>query len=162
MSSKVKNLDEVAVVTSSRGERFGYEIAPVGMEVGSKKLGYNVTTLPPGRRAFPYHAHRVNEEMFFVLEGEGSVRLDGETHKIRKGDFIAVPPGRASGHQIINDSAAPLRYLAVSTKESPEVVDYPDSGKLGILMAAPGGDPAETFRHFTRMADAVDYWEGEQ
>ena len=58
-------------------------------------------------RAFPYHAHRANEEMFFILDGEGSIRIAGTIHKLRKGDFISLPPGPESAHQIVNDSSAP-------------------------------------------------------
>lgn len=164
MKPKILNIDQVKFLEWSGGDRFGYEIAPVGVEMESQKLGFNITVLPPGKRAFPYHAHRGNEEMFFVLEGEGSARLDGEVHKIRKGDFISVPPGRQSGHQIINDSNAPLRYLAVSTMELPEVVEYPDSEKIGIIAGTLGRRPTteETLRHFTRVADGVDYWDGEK
>ena len=38
-------------------------------------LHYNLTAVPPGKRAFPFHNHRVNEEMFFILEGTGEVRI---------------------------------------------------------------------------------------
>jgi uncharacterized cupin superfamily protein len=164
MKPPIVNLENVAFVKRSQGERFEAQIAPVGAELQSKKLGYNVTVIPPGKRAFPYHAHRGNEEMFLVLEGEGSVRIAGSTHKIRKGDFISLPPGRDSAHQIINDSTAPLRYLAVSTMESPEVVEYPDSGKLGVMAGGHGGRPAvpDAIRHFTRVSDGVDYWDGEK
>ena len=164
MKSRILNIDSVSFLSRSQGDRFGCEIAPVGGELGSRKLGFNVTVIPPGKRAFPYHAHRANEEMFFILDGEGSVRIDGETHKIRKGDFISLPPGRDSAHQIVNDSVAPLRYLAVSTMELPEVVEYPDSGKISISAGTHGGRPAtaETIRHFTRVSDGVDYWDGEK
>lgn len=164
MKSRIVNIENVAVLTRSQGDRFGCEIAPVGTELSSRKLGFNVTVIPPGKRAFPYHAHRANEEMFFILEGEGSIRINGAIHKIRKGDFISLPPGRDSAHQIINDSAAPLRYLAVSTMDLPEVVEYPDSGKIGVAAGTQGGRPAtaETIRHFTRVADGVNYWDGEK
>jgi len=163
MKSPIINLEDVAFLKRSHGESFECQIAPVGAEVESRKLGFNVTVVSPGKRAFPYHAHRGNEEMFFILEGEGSVRIAGAVHRIRKGDFISLPPGRASAHQIINDSKAPLRYLAVSTMEVPEVVEYPDSGKLGVMAGSLGGRPAseETIRHFTRLKDGVDYWDGE-
>ncbi|PYT12326.1 MAG: cupin [Acidobacteria bacterium] len=163
MKSPIINLEDVAFLKRSHGESFECQIAPVGAEVESRKLGFNVTVVPPGKRAFPYHAHRGNEEMFFILEGEGSVRIAGAVHRIRKGDFISLPPGRASAHQIINDSKAPLRYLAVSTMEVPEVVEYPDSGKLGMMAGSLGGRPAseETIRHFARLKDGVDYWDGE-
>ena len=164
MKSRIVNLGNVSFQKRAHGENFECEIAPLGAELDSKKLGFNVTVIPPGRRAFPYHAHRGNEEMFFILDGEGSIRVAGATHKIRKGDFISLPPGRDSAHQIINDSKAPLRYLAVSTMELPEVVEYSDSGKLGVIAGSHGGRPAsgDSVRHFTHLKDGVDYWEGEK
>lgn len=163
MKSRILNIENASFQTRSHGEKFECEIAPVGSDLDSQKLGFNVTIIPPGKRAFPYHAHRGNEEMFFILEGEGSVRIAGAVHKIRKGDFISLPPGRDSAHQIVNDSSAPLRYLAVSTMEQPEVVEYPDSGKLGVIAGAHGGRPAsaDSIRHFTLVKDGVDYWKGE-
>jgi uncharacterized cupin superfamily protein len=164
MKSRIVNLENVTFVNRSHGEGFECQIAPVGLALDSKKLGFNVTVVPPGKRAFPYHAHHGNEEMFFILEGEGTARIDGAVHRVRKGDFISLPPGRDSAHQIINDSAAPLRYLAVSTMELPEAVEYPDSGKLGVTAGTHGGRPPSegSLRHFTRLQDGVDYWEGEK
>ena len=163
MKSRIVNLENVAFQSRSHGAGFACQIAPVGTEIDSRMLGYNVTVIPPGKRAFPYHAHRANEEMFFVLEGEGSIRIAGTTHRIRQGDFISLPPGRGSAHQILNDSQAPLRYLAVSTRHSPEVVEYPDSGKVAVMAGAPGGGtpPEDMLRHVSRLKDAVDYWDGE-
>jgi uncharacterized cupin superfamily protein len=163
MKSHIVNLENVSLTTRGHGEKYESQFAPVGAVLDSQKLGFNVTIVPPGKRSFPYHAHRGNEEMFFILEGEGTVRINGETHKIRKGDFISLPPGRDSAHQIINDSQAPLRYLAVSTLESTDVVEYPDSGKIGAFVGKGGGRaPApDAVRHMTRVGDAVDYWEGE-
>jgi uncharacterized cupin superfamily protein len=126
----------------------------IGPRIGALKLGYNVTTLPPGKRAFPFHNHRVNEEMFFVLEGTGEVRIGSEKFTIKQGDFIACPPGGEElAHQIINTSDKDLKYLSVSTKLYPEIADYPDSGKFGIL--------TDKFRYVGRIEKSLDYWEGE-
>lgn len=158
MKSRILNARKVAFQRWSHGERFEFRIAWVGTALGSKKLGFNVTVVPPGKRAWPYHAHRLNEEMFYVLEGRGSIRIGTATHAIRPGDFISLPPGRASAHQIINDSQAPLRYLAVSTMEVPEVAEYPDAGKLGVFDGTPPGRrPTKgSLRFFARLADCVD------
>ena len=163
MTARIVNVADIPVMRRSHGERFEAEFQPVGAALSSVKLGFNVTTVPPGKRAFPYHAHRANEEMFFVLEGEGSVRIAGEIHRIRTGDFISLPPGSDSAHQIFNDSPAPLRYLCVSTMELPEVVEYPDSGKVGLTAGTSGGraPAADSLRHFFIVGDAVDYYEGE-
>ena len=163
MKSRIMNVENVSPMSRTHGDNYEAQIAPVGAALDSKMIGFNVTVVAPGKKAFPYHAHRGNEEMFFILEGEGSIRLADGTHTIRKGDFISLPPGRDSAHQIINDSKAPLRYLAVSTMLSPEAVEYPDSQKVGVLAGTGGGRPPgpDSLRHFTRLKDAVDYWDGE-
>ena len=132
----------------------GTLMGQVGMALGSTKLGYNVTVVPPGKRAFPFHNHHVNEEMFFVLEGEGEVRIGSETLPIKKGDFISCPPGgKEFAHQIVNTSQNELRYLAVSTKHYPEIADYPDSGKFGVL--------DKDFRFLGKPDQSLGYWDGE-
>ncbi len=163
MKPPILNIEKASFQKWSHGDQFEFETAWVAIALNSKKLGYNVTVIPPGKRAFPYHAHHGNEEMFFVLEGNGRIRIDGSVHRIRKGDFVSLPPGPGSAHQIINDSKRPLRYLAVSTMESPEVVEYPDSGKIGVLTGAPPGRRASkgSIRKFLPARAAVDYWEGE-
>ena len=78
--------------------------------------------------------------------------------------MIACPPGGPeTAHQIRNTSdSAELKYLAISTRLSPEVVDYPDSNKTGIYgeFAGPDGKPQFT-RFLARTGASLDYWEGE-
>jgi len=150
--------------TGETAERFEARIGRFSAQIGAKKLGYNITTVPPGKRAFPFHNHRINEEMFFVLEGHGEVRIGESRYPIRPGDVIACPPGGPEkAHQIINTGSTEMRYLAVSTKESPEVCEYPDSGKIGIMAEYPpaaDGSP-QSFRLVTRTELRVDYWDEE-
>src|SRR5689334_19011631 len=77
--------------SGAAAERFEARIGMVGVKLGAKKLGYNITAVPPGKRAFPFHSHRVQEEMFFVIDGTGEVRIGSETFPIRAGDIIACP-----------------------------------------------------------------------
>jgi uncharacterized cupin superfamily protein len=78
-------------------------------------------------------------------------------------DIVCCPPGADGAHQIINTGKTPLRYLALSTTEDPEVVEYPDSGKYGVIAGRPiGGRPTDArFNVFAFKKDAVDYWAGE-
>jgi len=48
-------------VPATSSERFEAKFARIGSLVGAKQLGYNITAVPPGKRAFPRHSHRVNE-----------------------------------------------------------------------------------------------------
>ena len=135
-------------------ERFDARIGQIATKIGAKQLGYNVTAVPPGKRAFPFHSHRVQEEMFFVLEGTGEVRIGAERYPIRGGDIIACPTGGPeTAHQIINTGKTELKYLAVSSRGSAEICEYPDSGKIAGF-----GDGV---RFVFRARDQAGYWEGE-
>lgn len=141
--------------TGEAAERYdGARMGPVGMRLGAKKLGYNLTVLPPGKRAYPFHNHHVNEEMFFVIEGTGEVRIGEATYPVRAGDVIACPAGgQETAHQILNAGEGELKYLSVSTQLEPEVCEYPDSGKFGVL--------SSSFRYIGRESENGPYWEGE-
>ena len=144
--------------TTMPESRFGGRIGPIGPKIGARKLGYNLTEIAPGKAAFPKHSHYVNEEMFFVIEGTGELRIGDATHPLRAGDVIACPPGGPeTAHQLVNTGDAPLRVLAVSTMEWPEICEYPDSGKF---LASTGMQPGD-FRHIGRPDAHLDYWDGE-
>jgi uncharacterized cupin superfamily protein len=162
MNRPILNIAEVELkarppafaATGPAAERFDARMGVIASKLGAQKLGYNVTAVPPGKRAFPFHNHWVNEEMFYVLEGTGEVRIGEAVYPIRAGDVIACPPGgKETAHQIVNSGTVDLKYLAVSTRLSPDIAEYPDSGKFGVL--------AESFRFVGREGNAVPYWDGE-
>lgn len=145
-------------------ERYDARIGRISAQLGAQKLGYNITAIPPGKRAFPFHNHHVNEEMIFVLEGAGEVRIGEAAYPIRQGDFVSMPAGgKESAHQVINTGSVELKYLAVSTRYSPEIGEYPDSGKFGVFAEYPAGADGKPrgFRFIGRAEQSGDYWEGE-
>jgi uncharacterized cupin superfamily protein len=171
MSKPILNIADVELqprpqafsATGPAAERYDAQMGMVAPHIGAQKPGYNITAVPPGMRAFPFHNHHVNEEMFFVIEGNGEARIGVNTYPIRQGDIIACPPGGPeTAHQIINTGSTELKYLAVSTKQAPEVAEYPDSGKFGVLAEYPGEDgKPRSFRFIGRTEQNLDYWEGE-
>ncbi len=172
MSKPVININEVELLPrppafapkGAAAERYDARMGFIAPLIGAQKLGCNITAVPPGKRAFPFHNHHANEEMVYVLEGTGEVRIGDATYRIRAGDIVALPPGgQETAHQVVNTSQEELKYLAVSTRTYPEVVEYPDSGKFGMLSnttAGADGKPRD-FRFVGRMEQSVDYWEGE-
>lgn len=172
MTSPILNLADVELTprpaafaaTGSAATVFDARVGQVASRLGAQKLGYNITAVPAGKAAFPFHCHRVNEEMFFVLQGAGEVRIGTAIYPIRQGDIIACPSGGPdNAHQIKNTGTEELRYLAVSTKLSPEIAEYPDSGKFAVIAEfppAPDGKP-QGFRFVGRESLNVGYWEGE-
>jgi uncharacterized cupin superfamily protein len=169
MKPPILNLADVALrplppnraPPGEKAERFAPRQGEVSARIGGKLLGYGVTALAPGKRAFPLHNHRVNEEMFLVLDGRGEVRIGPDTFPIRQGDVIACPPGGPeTAHQIINTGDSELRFLGVSTNLSPEIVEYPDSRKIGVRVWS-DDESAYSLRVNLRDGHDVDYWEGE-
>jgi uncharacterized cupin superfamily protein len=155
IDARVVNLDELKLEHFEKGERYQSECARIGPLLGAKELGYSYDVVPPGKRACPFHSHRAEEEMFFIVRGTGTLRYGSETRKIRAGDVICCPTGGPdTAHQIVNDSDAPLAYLSISTMMPAEVCEYPDSRKIGAY--GEGG-----IRHMTRSSDHLDYWTDE-
>jgi len=162
MSKPFINLDELKYSEFGKGDQFNAQRAPVSAQIGAEKLGYAVIKLKPGKRAWPYHSHYVNEEMFYVIQGEGTLRHADEDYPIRAGDFISSPPDPDQPHQIINTSDQELTYIALGTEEPTDVFLYPDSGKYGVWHGTTRDpDSAGNFRVFARKDTAVDYWDGE-
>lgn len=155
----VINLNELDDFESSEKGDFAEAYAGVSEKVGAQKLGYSVTVLQPGKKVCPFHNHRINEEMFLILEGSGTLRFGDKEYAIKKDDVIACPPGgQEVAHQIINTSEAELKYFCLSTNEPYDICEYPDSQKVLSMVTTPG---QEKFRHISKKADAVDYYEGE-
>jgi len=154
----VINLDDPKWETFASGP-FEQRYAIISKHVGAIKLGYNLTVVPPGKMACPFHNHRVNEEMFLILEGEGVLRFGEERFPLRPLDIIACPPGgREVAHQIKNTGATDLKYLSLSTNQPEEICEYPDSDKVGIFV----GDGAKPgLRLMFQAGKAVDYMVGE-
>ena len=166
MSVPIVHLDELQFTRDLRhSDRFEAKLAPVGPRLGARKLGYNVTSVRPGKRAFPYHNHHANEEMFFILEGEGTLRFGAAEYPVRKGHFICCPCGGPEmAHQLINTDSGERRYIAVSTTLDTDIFQYPDSGKSGAVGGRQPGRPSTeaTFAgKFVLESADVDYWHGE-
>jgi len=159
------NLDDAPLEHHSHGEKFECLDGPLGPSVGAKQLGCSLTVVPPGKRAFPFHCHHVNEEMFFVLEGQGIVRIGDREYPLRKGDLIAAPAGgRETAHQIVNTSDAELRYLAISSMLPADVIEYPDSSKVRVYVGSPpmGAEPdTRSFVFRGRLGPNLEYWDDE-
>jgi uncharacterized cupin superfamily protein len=128
--------------------------------VDAEELGCSLYELPSGERSWPYHYHTANEEAMFVLDGTGMVRLGDDELPLSAGDFVTIPADEDGGHQVVNDSDGPLRYLMVSTMNEPDVTVYPEMGKFGVFAGSPPGGREERSLHGYYPLDAdVPYWE---
>jgi len=129
----------------------------IGRPAGSERLGASVWEIEPGRAAYPYHAHLGEEELIVVLSGRPSLRTPEGWRELEPGEAVAVPRGEAGAHQLANRSSEPARFLAISTSGAPDIVLYPDAGKLGASERRPDGSGLSRFFF---LDAAVDYWDG--
>jgi uncharacterized cupin superfamily protein len=145
----VANLDDVE--TDEYGDK---ELAG---SIGSLQSGLNWCRREPGKPSSPSHCHSAEEEVFVILEGDGTLELTRapmrgakpEEHAIRAGHVIARPKGTRMAHQLIA-GAGGLTYLAYGTRDTNDIVFYPHSGKVyfrGVGL-------------MTRL-EHLDYWDGE-
>ena len=154
----IRNFNDAPMKRLLREPLYDATGARLARGTAASKLGASIDVVAPGKRGCPYHLHYAQEEMFVVLEGEGTLRVAGEMLPLRSGDVVFIPAGPEYPHQIINTSSAPLKYLSISTQESPEICEYPDSGKF--LAEAMAGD-SPSFDVIQPKQSSVDYWENE-
>lgn len=159
MPKPLMNLDEVFFDDVEENGKYTSSRGQISDHIGAKKLGYNLTVLPPGKTQCPFHCHHGDEEMFFILEGEGELRFGDERYPIRAHDVIACPTGGAEvAHQIINTGATMMRYLSISTRSHIDACEYPDSGKV---LVAVGPRRERSLRKIFRAESTVDYYDRE-
>ncbi|TDV67641.1 cupin domain-containing protein [Pseudomonas sp. LP_7_YM] len=154
----IRNFNELPLHNERRDPLYESQAARLGTGTVAQKLGASMDIVAPGKRSCPYHFHHIQEEMFVVIEGEGTLRVAGEMLPIKACDVIFIPPGPEYPHQIINTSDKPLKYLSISTRETPEVCEYPDSGKYQATVTI---NDADAFTVVQRPEASLDYWDGE-
>ena len=131
----IVNLDDV------EGE-YGGRAKPLARTAGAKRSGLNWVALAAGEQGPPPHCHSAEEELFVVLEGEGTLELwrgpqpgvpfqtePQETFPLRRGSVVSRPPGTRISHSL-RAGPAGLTYLAYGTKDSNDICYYPRSNKV--------------------------------
>jgi uncharacterized cupin superfamily protein len=154
-------IDDVPGAERDRGE-FGATIRNVGVALGSKSTGMRHATIAPGRLNAPPHCHSAEEEMFVVLDGDGTLLLydlDGvvtEEHAVRAGHVVARPAGTGIAHAF-RAGGGGMTVLSYGERKGEDVGFYPRSQKLAIRgFGGSGVLGGVVFR-----VQRADYWDGE-
>jgi len=116
---------------SSYPEPFRSRVLPrekraLGDALGLTKIGVNLTTLPPGKESAMRHHHTLEDELVFVLEGEVVLRTDEGEQILGPGMCAGFAAGVTNGHQLVNRSDRPARYLEISNRDPEDIAIYPD------------------------------------
>ena len=99
---------------------------------GMQRVGVSLIRIPPGKESFIPHAHAVQEEFVFILEGAGEVVLDGVGHPVGPGDFVGFPIDGVI-HSLKSRGPGDLVYLTGGRRDPVEVADMPTIGKTTVL-----------------------------
>jgi mannose-6-phosphate isomerase-like protein (cupin superfamily) len=79
---------------------------------GSRSIDYRISVYQPRAYVEP-HRHRIQEQVYHVLEGEALMEIDGVRTVVRKDDVIFIPPGVE--HAIYNTGMGDLRFVVVTS-----------------------------------------------
>ena len=147
---RVRKVNLLAPEFDGSSDRDGYRwrSAAIGKQLGAEKIGASLYELGEGSESFPYHFHHGMEEWADRLSGTPTLRGPDGERELRRGDVVCFPPGPEGAHQVRGPgtvlmlSAQPSRSRRSSTPTAARSASSP---------------PRKIFR----MADAVDYWEGE-
>jgi uncharacterized cupin superfamily protein len=157
----IVNLKTLKLDHWCRGSLFESRDTSFGSLLGLKDLGISYGEVPPGKSGCPFHNHHVEEELFVILEGEGTYRFGSERYAVGAGDVLGAPAGGSeTAHHLVNTGAGPLKYLSISTMAATEICEYPDSGKFLAKTRRPGETRA-SFDFIGRAPSTTDYWDGE-
>jgi uncharacterized cupin superfamily protein len=96
-------------------------------------LGTSIWELRPGAPEYVYHFHHGSDELLIVLRGEPKLRLADGERTLREGDVVPLPRGPEGGRAISNPGDSVVRILMVSSNADPDVAEYPETGKVGIV-----------------------------
>ena len=156
----ILNVADIPTRTVHSGARFEVALGDIDGALGTTQIGATLHVVPAGKTAWPYHVHHGNDELFYVLAGEGTYRVGEKRLPIEAGDLIGAPAG-GEAHQIINTSSGELRYIAFANHGRADVIEYPDSGRLAVDIAH-GNDrePMSIFSVSGKVAP-MEYWDGE-
>lgn len=109
-----------------------------------------ILRIPAGATPYVYHSHSMQWEFYHVIAGSGSVRHDGGTTPVTRGDAFIFKPGEA--HQITADAQNEMLLYVVADNPIGESAYYPDSNKWAVY------SPKK--RHI--RSEPLDYFDGEE
>ena len=104
----------------------GREKRPLGDLFGLTRFGVNLTRLPPGAASSLRHAHAVQDEFVFILQGRPTLHTDEGYTELAPGMCAGFRAGTGNAHSLINRTTEDVVYLEVGDRTDGDDVSYPD------------------------------------
>ncbi len=97
-----------------------WKLLVTGDRTPTKGLTMGIAEVPPGVSQLLHHHEP--EEVYYVVEGEGMVEVDGSASAIGPGSALFIPPD--AKHRVINTCPTPLRFIFVFATDTFEEIEY--------------------------------------
>jgi len=151
----IKRFEDCESFRDGNDGQYEYDERPAIPEEGTKHCIVCFYEIPPGKSNYPYHYHLDQEEVFYIINGEGILKTPDGEKRVSAGDLVFFPAGESGAHKLTNASETEtLRYIDFDTIAEMDVAVYPDSGKVGIW--------SEKLNKVFRLADKAGYYDGEE
>ena len=113
-------------------------------------LGASIWEFQPGEPEYVFHFHHGSDELLVVLRGAPKLRTARGERMLSEGEVVSLPRGPEGARAISNPGDAVVRVLMVSSNADPDVAEYPETGKIGVIT------DGETWGFFRRQ-DAQEH-----
>lgn len=120
-----------APFAAQMGERLRRKLGDV---FGLTAFGVNLARLGPGARSALRHAHQLEDEFVYILEGTPTLLTDAGETLLKPGMCAGFKAGTGDGHALVNRSDAEVLYLEIGARCVGETVDYPDVDLMGATI----------------------------
>lgn len=128
------HLDELSGEKVQTGDKeYIYKPIVAPQSSSASQCHIAVVEILPGKRSFDYHYHETDEEVFYIISGQGMLRTPQGELSVKQGDCILLPPGPKNAHSIRNTSMEEkLVYIDFDTHNLPEITHFPDNGTVSV------------------------------
>ncbi len=115
-----------------------FRAAPLSRLAGMSRAHVSLVRLPPGKESFAKHAHLLEEEWIYVLQGRAVAEIGDDKHLVQAGDFMgfATP---SPAHIMRNTFDEECVYLMGGEDRAIDVVSYPGLDKRYLHMQGAAG-----------------------
>ena len=112
----------------------GREKRALGDLFGLTNFGVNLTKLAPGAVYALRHAHTLQDEFVFILEGHPTLHTDEGRTRLSPGMCAGFKAGNGNGHRLINETSELVVYLEVGDRSPGDEGRYPDDDLKAVLV----------------------------
>ena len=114
----------------------GREKRALGDVFGLTNFGVNLTRLAPGAVSALHHAHTLQDEFVYVIEGRPTLYTDAGPQQLEPGMCAGFKAGTGNAHHLANESNQPVLYLEVGDRTLDDCATYPDDDLIARGTAA--------------------------